>query len=82
MHWKLYYIILHNLLNMLKREIKDKSNSDKINLYIFKILNAQFSRENYHNICLISAPSALFNIFQRIWVFLSCAKLYILRNLK
>jgi hypothetical protein len=33
---------LIHLLNMLKKEIKDKNNSDKITFYTFKTLNAQF----------------------------------------
>jgi hypothetical protein len=38
-----------HLLNMLKKEIKDKINSDKITFYTFKTLNAQYSRENFYN---------------------------------
>jgi hypothetical protein len=34
---------------MLKKEIKDKNNGDKITFYTFKTLNAQFPRENFHN---------------------------------
>jgi uncharacterized membrane protein SpoIIM required for sporulation len=38
-----------HLLSMLKKEIKDKSNSDKITFYTFKTLNAQFPRKIFHN---------------------------------
>jgi hypothetical protein len=38
-----------HLLNMLKKEIENKSNSDKIIFDSFKTLNAQFPRENFHN---------------------------------
>jgi hypothetical protein len=49
-----------HFLNMLKKEIKDKSNSDKITLYTFKRLNAQFQKKHFHNnwICLANAPEA------------------------
>jgi hypothetical protein len=38
-----------HLLNMLKKEIKNKSNIDKITFYTFKTLNVQFPKENFHN---------------------------------
>jgi hypothetical protein len=33
---------------MLKKKIKDKNKSDNISFYTFKILNAQFSKENFY----------------------------------
>jgi hypothetical protein len=32
-----------------RKKIKDKSNNDKITFYIFKTLNIQFLKENFHN---------------------------------
>jgi hypothetical protein len=37
------------VLNMLKKEIKNKSNNDMIIFYTFKTMNAQFSKKNFHN---------------------------------
>jgi hypothetical protein len=34
---------------MLKKEIKNKNNSDKITFSTFKTLNTQFSRKNFRN---------------------------------
>jgi hypothetical protein len=43
---------LVHLLSMLNKKIKDESNNDKYNFYTFKILNAQFPKENlYNNLC-------------------------------
>jgi hypothetical protein len=36
-----------HLLSMLKKEIKNKSNNNKITFYTFKILNAQFPKEKF-----------------------------------
>jgi prephenate dehydratase len=54
-----------HLLNMLRKEIKDKNNSDKITFYTLKALNWMhtFQEKISIIICLPSAPGALFSIF-------------------
>jgi hypothetical protein len=38
-----------HLISMLKKEIKNKINGDKITFYTFKTLNAEFPRKYFHN---------------------------------
>jgi hypothetical protein len=42
-------IKIRHLLSMLKKEIKNKINGDKITFYTFKTLNAEFPRKYFHN---------------------------------
>jgi hypothetical protein len=56
-----------HLLNILKIEIKYKIILIKILFYTFNILNTQVSKQNVIiYMCLTSAPSVLFRIFQKL----------------
>jgi hypothetical protein len=51
-----------HLLSILKKEIKEKFNIGKLAFYIFKVLNAHISRQNFYFNMLNYCSGTLFSI--------------------